>query len=129
MRQLLLAVILTIVPIGIFAGLYRVATPSPAATAGLGNLGSLKHIVASVQTQVDKGDMAAAAVRMTDYESAWDQGQTAIRPLNPTYWGHVDAASDGAIKSLREPHPTPDKVKRTLAALRASLDDPSKPVP
>ena len=129
MKQLLLAVVLISVPIAAIAGFHIITVPSAASTSGLGNLTSLKTIVTDVRTDVDKGDMTAAAARMTDYESAWDQGQTSIRPLNPTYWAHVDAASDSAIKALREPHPSADKARKTLSALMASLDNPSKSAP
>ena len=129
MRQLLLAIVLILVPVAAFTGFHIVTAPSPSRTTGLGDLSPLKAIVADVQAHADKGDMTAAAARMTDYESAWDQGQTSIRPLNPTYWGNVDAESDAAIKSLREPHPSPTKVKASLSALMASLDDPTKTVP
>ena len=129
MKQLLLAIFLILVPVAAFTGFHIVTAPSAATTSGLGNLISLKTIVSDVQAHVDKGDMAAATARMTDYESAWDQGQTSIRPLNPEYWGHVDAASDEAIKALREPHPSADKARETLSALEASLGDPSKAVP
>lgn len=129
MKQLLLAIVLILVPVAAFTGFQLVRAPSAATTTGLGDLTSLKTIVTDVQGHVEKGDMAAAASRMTDYESAWDQGQTSIRPLNPVYWGNVDAASDVAIKALREPHPSADKAGTALAALSASLDDPSKPGP
>ena len=131
MRQLLLAIVLILVPIGAFTAFHLATAPSAASAAskpGLGDLSSLKGIVAEVQADVQKGDLAAATLRMTDYEGAWDQGETAIRPLNPDYWAHVDAASDGAIKALREAHPSADKARKTLAALMASLNDPSRPV-
>ena len=129
MKQLLLAILLILVPVGAFTGFHMLTAPSAATTSGLGDLSSLKAIVSDVQAHVAKGDMAAASARMTDYEGAWDQGQTSIRPLNPEYWGHVDAASDAAIKALREAHPSPDKAKKTLSALMASLGDPAKAVP
>jgi hypothetical protein len=129
MKQLLLAILLILVPIAAFTGFHIVMAPSAASTSGLGDLNSLKAIVADVQGRVDKGDMPGAAARMTDYEGAWDQGQTSIRPLNPVYWGHVDAASDAAIKALREPNPSADKARKTLSALIASLNDPSRAVP
>jgi hypothetical protein len=129
MRQLLVAIILILVPVAAFTGFHIIAAPSASITTGLGDLSPLKAIVADVQADADQGDMTAAAARMTVYESAWDQGQTSIRPLNPTNWGNVDAASDAAIKSLREPHPSPNKVKGALSELMASLNDPSKTVP
>lgn len=128
MKQVLLAVLLTLVPVAAFTGFHMISAQSGSKAIGLGNLSSLKAIVADVQALVDKGDITSAAARMTDYESAWDQGQTSIRPLNPTYWGNVDAASDAAIKALREPKPSVDRARKTLSALKASLDDPSKAV-
>ena len=74
-----------------------------------------------------KGDLTAAAKRITDYESAWDEGETAIRPLNPTYWGNIDQASDAALKAMRESSPSADKVKKTLVALMAVLNNPAQP--
>lgn len=128
MRQALLAILLILVPVAAFTGYHMISTQSGSKATGLGDLSSLKAIVADVQAQLDKGDVASAAARMTDYESAWDQGQTSIRPLNPTYWGNVDAASDAAIKALREPKPSVDRIRKTLSALKTSLDDPSKAV-
>jgi hypothetical protein len=128
MRQLLLAILLILVPVAAFTGFHIFTAPNASTTTGLGDLTSLKAIVSDVQAHADKGDMATAAARMTDYESAWDQGQTSIRPLNPTYWGNVDSASDVALKALREPHPSANKVKASLSALSASLDNPSKAV-
>ncbi len=130
MKQFLLALILIAVPVAGFAGfeLY-VATSAQADTAAsLGDLSPLKTIIADVQSLVGKGDLAGAAKRITDFESAWDLGETSIRPLNPTYWGNIDAAADAALHALRQATPSPEKVKATLAALMAALNDPSKPV-
>ncbi len=129
MKQVLLAIVLILVPVAAFTAFQMVRAPSEARTTGLGDLKSLRTIVADVQGHVEKNDMAAAAARMTDYESAWDQGQTSIRPLNPVFWGHVDAASDVAIKALREPHPSAAKARKALSTLMGSLNDPSKSVP
>lgn len=126
-KQTLLAIALIALPVALFSG-YEFYTTDRAAAAqtGLGDLSNLKTIIADVQALVDKGDMPGAAKRITDFESAWDQGETAIRPLNPTQWGNIDQASDGALSSVRKSNPDPAAAKAALATLMATLTDPSK---
>ena len=129
MKQVFLALMLIALPVVGFSGFQVYVRSASAATAstGLGDLSPLKTIIADVQTLAAKGDMAAAAKRITDFESAWDEGQTAIRPLNASYWGNIDQASDAALKAVRAPAPVPDTVKTSLATLMAELTDPTKP--
>lgn len=127
MKQVLLAIALILAPVAAFTGFQVYAKNESAATAGLGDLSSLKTIIADVQGIAAKGDLSAAAKRMTDYESAWDEGEAAIRPLNPAYWGNIDQASDAALKALRETSPSADKVRKTLVALMAVLNNPAQP--
>jgi hypothetical protein len=129
MKQILLAIILIIVPVALFTGVHMMSSSSAAVTSGLGDLSTFKTIIADVQSKAASGDLKAAAARITDWESAWDHGQTAIRPLNPEYWGNIDAASDAALASLRAPNPSAETVKTALASLMATLNDPSKPAP
>jgi hypothetical protein len=127
MKQLLLALALIALPVILFSGyeLYGART-ARAASAGLGDLSTFKTIISDVQGLAGKGDMAGAARRITDFETAWDQAETAIRPLDQTQWGNIDTAADGALKAVRAPQPQPDKVKSTLATLMATLNNPSK---
>jgi hypothetical protein len=127
MKQILLAITLILVPVTAFTGFQMYAKNDAAATAGLGDLSSLKAIIADVQAIAARGDLTAAAKRITDYESAWDEGEAAVRPLNPAYWGNTDQASDAALKALRESSLSTDKVRKTLAALMAVLNNPAQP--
>ncbi|TAU79606.1 hypothetical protein ELI41_32070 (plasmid) [Rhizobium leguminosarum] len=127
MRQIFLAIVLIVAPVAAFTGFELYANNAPAKTAGLGDLSSFKTIIADVQALVSKGDLSAAARRITDYETAWDQAETAIRPLDPNGWNNVDAASDAALKALRQSTPSPDKVSKTLATLMAVLNKPAQP--
>lgn len=129
MKQILLASFLIVMPVAAFTGFHMVTASATAASNGLGDLTSLKAIVADVQAKVAAGDLKAAAARITDWESAWDQGETAIRPLNQVYWGNVDAASDAALAALRAKSPSVDAVKKSLASLMAVLNDPSHAAP
>lgn len=127
MKQILLAMVLIVVPVALFTG-YELYSPTAAQAegAGLGDLSSMKIIIADVQALADKGDLPSAAKRITDFESAWDQAETAIRPLNPSQWGNIDEASDAALKALRASSPSPDTVKVALGALMAELNDPNR---
>lgn len=126
LKHVLLAIVLIAVPVAGFTGFQVYARTSVVADSGLGDLSPLKAIIADVQALAAKGDLAGAAKRITDWESAWDAGETAIRPLNKSYWSNIDDASDAALKALRAPKPSTDEVTKTLAALMAALTDPSK---
>ena len=129
MKQFFLALILIAAPVVAFTGFEMKFATTPAVAAGttsLGDLTSLKTIIADVQTIADKGDLAAAEKRIRDFENAWDVASKTMKPLNKDDWGHVDDAADAAMKDLRESAPDAAKVKITLAALLASLNDPSK---
>lgn len=127
MKQIFLAIALIVAPVAAFTGFQLYANNAPAKSANLGDLSSFKAIIADVQGLAAKGDLTAASKRITDYETAWDQAETAIRPLNQDFWNNIDAASDAALKAVRQSSPSPDKVNKTLAALAAVLNNPAQP--
>jgi hypothetical protein len=127
LRQGLLAVGLIAVPVfGFFLIWPKVAPPAAMAaqSPGLGDLSALSIIVADVRKDAEAGDLAAAATRITDLETAWDDAEPAMRPLNPEAWGRVDAATDDALTALRAKAPDPTEVKDTLTVLADTLADP-----
>lgn len=129
MKQFLLALMLIAVPVAAFTGFEMRFAATPAVAAGaasLGDLSKLKTIIADVQAIADKGDMVAAEKRIRDFENDWDVATKTLRGLNKEDWSHVDDASDAALSDLREAKPDAAKVKITLAALLAALNDPSK---
>lgn len=127
MKQVFLAIVLIVVPVAMFSGYeFYAANTAIAAESGLGDLSNFKAIVADVQVLAAKGDIPAAAKRITDYETAWDQAETAIKPLNQTQWGNIDSANDAAFSAIRKSKPDVAGVKDALAALMATLNDPSK---
>lgn len=129
MKQFLLALILIAAPVAAFTGFEMKFAATPAVAAGaasLGDLSKLKAIIADVQAIAEKGDLVAAEKRIRDFENDWDVASKTMKPLNKDDWGHVDDAADAAMKDLRQSAPDPTKVKVTLAALLASLEDPSK---
>jgi dienelactone hydrolase len=130
MKQILLALGLVLAPVAAFTGfqlLRPAATEAQAASPGavLGDLSAMKTIVADVAVIAAKGDLAAAATRITDFESAWDDAESGMRPMNPDAWGKADHAADTALKALRAKAPDAAAVKSALEALLARLDNPA----
>ena len=125
MKQILLATALIVAPVGAFTAFQVTFVGSAQADATLGDLSPMITIISDVQKIAATGDFAGAATRITDWETAWDDAETGMRPLNPTAWGNIDQASDGALKSLRRGTPTAAVVTPALAALMAALNNPT----
>ena len=130
MRQFLLAGFLIAVPVMGFSAFeyYFNSGTALAGAPALGDLSAMHAIVKDTLAIADKGDLAAAATRITDFETLWDQAEPTLRPMNKEAWSNVDGGSDGALKALRAKSPDAAKVKAALTALLGALTDPSKPI-
>ncbi len=127
MRQLLLATALIALPVAAFTG-YNVyaakaAVTANAPSASLGDLSSFRTIITDVQAIAANGDLVAAKTRIKDFEIAWDDNETGLKPMDPAHWGMIDEAADGAFTALRSGKPDPALVTEALVALQASLQD------
>lgn len=130
MRNLLLSVALITAPVIVFGAGYNFYTPATATTevaaaASLGDMTPFITIATDLQSIVATGDLAAAKTRIKDLETAWDDAQPALQPVNPIDWGNVDGAVDDALKALRANTPDVATADATLTALQAALADPS----
>ncbi len=124
MKQFLLATCLILAPVAVFTGGYKYMVPSAiAADQSLGDMSAFNAIITDVQAIAATGDFDKAETRITDYETAWDDAEAKLRPMNKEAWGDVDDASDAALKALRK-KPEAAKVTATLADLQAALDNP-----
>ena len=126
MKQFLLAAVLIAVPVGAFAAFqhYR-DVPAVQATASLGDLSSFRTIATDAGRLAATGDMAATAVRMTEFETAWDDAQSRLRALNTDLWGDIDDAHDAALHAVRTKSPKAAEVTAAITALVAVLDNPT----
>ncbi|HET6281133.1 MAG TPA: hypothetical protein VFH73_09210 [Polyangia bacterium] len=77
------------------------AAASVAPDAPLGDLTAFKKIAADMLGVVRAGDMSGAKSRADDLETAWDNAQARMRPLNPGKWTLVDDAIDDVLKKVR----------------------------
>ncbi len=64
---------------------------------------------------VKAGDLASAKSRAGDLESAWDNAQPKLRPMNQEKWTVMDNAIDDVLKKIRSGQPS-------AAASSSSLD-------
>jgi hypothetical protein len=127
MKQIVLALLLTAVPVAAFSAFQIYMAPQAVIAAeapSLGDLSPLSTIVADVAQIAGTGDFVKAEARITDFETAWDDAEPTMRPLNPNAWGVVDEAADHALKALRKGTPDAAKIKETLAKLSAALVSP-----
>jgi len=80
-----------------------------------------RTIVTDTLAKVQAGDQAGAVARITDLETAWDDAQAKLEPMDPTGWGVIDGKIDQALKAVRTSAPDPAKEKQSLNDLLAAL--------
>jgi hypothetical protein len=82
---------------------------------------ALRTISEDTLSQVTAGDSAAAKSRATDLETAWDDAQDKLEPLDGTAWKFLDSEIDDALTAVRDTTPDVDAEKQALTTLIASL--------
>ena len=107
------------------------ASPNPvteiavAASPAPGDLAQFEAMANDTLKRAESGDMAAAARRISDFETAWDAAQSQFYPLNNEEWVAIDTAADRAISSLRAKEPSPAGAKLALKGLIKAMQNPS----
>jgi uncharacterized membrane-anchored protein len=105
--------------------------PTPA-TAGLppgrasatfppADVATFRTITQTTLNNVQAGDLSAATTRIKDLETAWDDDQSRLQPMDPATWTVLDGQIDSVLKALRSPTPDPATEIKTLNTLSASL--------
>ena len=82
---------------------------------------AFRTIVTDTLAKVRAGDQAGAVARITDLESAWDDAQDRLQPMDPTGWGYLDGRIDHALKAVRSPAADPTIEKQSLTELLTAL--------
>ena len=70
---------------------------------------------------VDSGDQAGAVTRIADLETAWDDSQPILEPLDETAWTFLDSEMDDVLASVRKATPDLTAQHDALGALITSL--------
>jgi uncharacterized protein YceK len=82
---------------------------------------AFRTIVTDTLAKVQTGDQAGAVARITDLESAWDDAQDRLEPMDPTGWESLDRKIDNALKAVRSTSPDPAAEKQSLNELLSAL--------
>ena len=82
---------------------------------------AFRTIVTDTLAKVQAGDQAGAVARITDLETAWDDAQDRLEPMDPTGWESLDRKIDNALKAVRSTAPDPTAEKQSLNELLSAL--------
>ena len=82
---------------------------------------AFRTIITDTLAKVQAGDQGGAVARITDLESAWDDAQARLQPMDPTGWDYLDGKIDHALKAVRAPAPDPANETQTLNDLASAL--------
>jgi uncharacterized membrane-anchored protein len=110
--------------------LQKQAAASSSPTAPLGDVSPFRKIATDMLALVKSGDMAGAKTRAGDLETAWDDGQARMRPMNADKWTVMDGAIDDVLTKVRAGKPG-SECAASLEALVRVIDNlgaqPSQP--
>ncbi len=97
--------------------------PSSVSTAKpLGDLSAFRKIAEDMLRLVRAGDMAGAKSRAGDLETAWDNAQARLRPMNPEKWTLMDNAIDDVLKKVRSTQANGAESSASLESLIAVIN-------
>ena len=80
-----------------------------------------RTITADTLAKVQAGDQAGATARVKDLETAWDDDQATLQPMDDTGWTVLDGRIDDVLTALRAENPDPTSEKRALTELLTTL--------
>jgi hypothetical protein len=125
LKKMLLTLALLSLPLAAITIIETTPSIAAAKTSKLGDLSSMRTIVAETLALVNAGDIKGAIKRVTDFETAWDKNSAKLKKRDAKLWNKVDGASDVALSTVRYPSATPDEMKKDLDDLITALDNPS----
>lgn len=87
----------------------------------LTDVATFRVIAQDTLTKVGAGDQTGAIIRVKDLETAWDERQGALQPMDATTWTTLDGQIDRVLTALRADQPDPATETETLTTLLTIL--------
>lgn len=84
-------------------------------------IAKLRAIVQDTLARVRAGDQSGAKARITDVETAWDNDESTLKPMDEKAWDVLDHQIDSALNAVRLRHPDAAAETQTLNRLLAGL--------
>ena len=85
------------------------------------DIAKFRAIAEGTLVKVQAGDQNGAKARITDLETAWDDDESHLKPMDKEAWGVVDRQIDSALKAVRTRNPDPATETQALNELLADL--------
>ena len=96
--------------------------PGQAATSfPTAEITKFRTIAADTLTKVQQGNHAAATTRVKDLETAWDDDEATLKPMDKPGWTVLDGRIDKVLKAIRASNPDPTTETQTLTDLLTEL--------
>lgn len=102
------------------------AAASVSPTAPLGDLTAFKAIADDMLKLVRSGDLSGAKSRADDLETAWDNNQARLRPMNEQKWTLMDGAIDDVLTKVRAVQPNAGASGASLESFINIMDNLGK---
>jgi uncharacterized membrane-anchored protein len=84
-------------------------------------IAKFRIIAQDTLSTVQAGDQAAATARVKDLETAWDEDESTLRPMDETAWTLLDGRIDSVLTAVRASKPAPATEAPALTALLTAL--------
>ena len=85
------------------------------------DVANFRTITADTLAKLQAGDQGGATTRIKDLETAWDDAQPRLQPIDETTWTAIDGRIDTALKALRSTTPDLATEKTALTNLLSAL--------
>jgi Repeat of Unknown Function (DUF347) len=84
-------------------------------------IAKFRVITQDTLAKVQARDQAGATNRIKDLETAWDDDQATLQPINSTAWSILDRQIDAVLKALRSSSPDTNSQTQALTTLLVDL--------
>ncbi|TIC79483.1 hypothetical protein E8D37_16925 [Nocardioides sp. GY 10127] len=97
------------------------AAPAAAKDFPAASMADYRTITTDTLALVDQGDQAGAQTRITDLETAWDDDESTLQPMDCAAWTTLDGQIDDALTAVRASSPQQADEDQALRTLLTTL--------